>query len=149
MRRKIWCDGWKRKYFGLGGGSEQGLTVGGWVENQEAAKRTATDPSVLTSPSGLLVSSCTLLSLPRSHGPGGVGRFSHGDVTLELLVLTTFFFPKLCWWIVYLGQQELARFFSWLIHPYDVQHCDAPPASWLWLCFVGELKKFRKSMLSS
>jgi hypothetical protein len=26
MRRKIWCDGWKRKYFGLGWGSEQGLT---------------------------------------------------------------------------------------------------------------------------
>jgi hypothetical protein len=25
MRRKIWCDGWKRKYFGLGWGSEQGL----------------------------------------------------------------------------------------------------------------------------
>jgi hypothetical protein len=24
MRRKIWCDEWKRKYFGLGGESEQG-----------------------------------------------------------------------------------------------------------------------------
>jgi hypothetical protein len=24
MRRKIWCDGCKRKYFGLGWGSEQG-----------------------------------------------------------------------------------------------------------------------------
>ena len=48
------------------------MTAGGRVENQEAAKRTATGPwpSVLTSPSGLPVSSCTLLSLPRSHGPG-------------------------------------------------------------------------------
>jgi hypothetical protein len=27
MRRKIWCDGWKRKYFGLGWGSEQGLSL--------------------------------------------------------------------------------------------------------------------------
>jgi hypothetical protein len=25
MRRKIWCDRWKRKYFGLGGESEQGI----------------------------------------------------------------------------------------------------------------------------
>jgi hypothetical protein len=27
MRRKIWCDKCKRKYFGLGWGSEQGLTL--------------------------------------------------------------------------------------------------------------------------
>jgi hypothetical protein len=28
MRRKIWCDGWKRKYFGLGWESGQGLSRG-------------------------------------------------------------------------------------------------------------------------
>jgi hypothetical protein len=31
MRRKIWCDWWKRKYFGLGWGSEQGLSLFMWL----------------------------------------------------------------------------------------------------------------------
>jgi hypothetical protein len=77
---------------------------------------------------------------------------------LSCSVLATFFFPKLCWWIVYLGQQELARFFPdlsthlmsnivmLLLHLCVTRSNDA---SWLWLCFVGELKKFWKSMLSS
>jgi hypothetical protein len=37
MRRKIWCDGWKRKYFGLEGGSEQGRSDNlEWSKEQSA-----------------------------------------------------------------------------------------------------------------
>ena len=119
-------------HIGLNRGAEQWrcLIAGRRVENQEAARQTATDPSVLTSPSGMLVSSCTLLSLCLAPmAPVESAHLAMAMYRLSCSVLATFFFPKLCWWIVYLGQQELARFFPWLIHPSDVQHCDAPHAS--------------------
>jgi hypothetical protein len=75
MRRKIWCDGWKRKYFGLGWGSEQGLGIclgaalgqSVWhagslaktarSRNRHCAKRTHT-----TSSENSMLTSCTWLS---------------------------------------------------------------------------------------
>ena len=54
-----------------------------------------TGSSVLTSLSVLLVSSCTLLSLPRSHGFGGICTFSHCDVPLELLCSSNIFLSKI------------------------------------------------------
>jgi hypothetical protein len=50
MRRKIWYDGWKRKYFELWWGSEQGPSVEGREARLALAWRGATGPGPEAAP---------------------------------------------------------------------------------------------------